>query len=138
VTSCPGADTCGLGITSSKGLARAIRSELISGLDERGTEPLSGIRIKISGCPNSCGQHHIGTIGLHGVAKKAGELQMPAYQVHLGGEAGRDAARIGDAMDKIPAKRVPAAVAALLRRYTEARTPDETFEAFVRRVRERS
>jgi sulfite reductase beta subunit-like hemoprotein len=130
VTSCPGADTCALGITSSKGLARAIRGEL-GGLAENGAAgALAGVTIKISGCPNACGQHHVAGIGLHGVAKTVGGRQVPAYQVHLGGQVGAGSGRIGEALDKLPARRVPAAVGAILRLYASERRPDEAVAAF--------
>jgi sulfite reductase (ferredoxin) len=137
VTSCPGADTCALGITSSRGLARAVRSALVP-LAANGVGPaLEGVTIKISGCPNSCGQHHIANIGLHGVAKTIDGKQVPAYQLHLGGAIGAGTARIGTALDKIPARRAPAAVAALLRWYGEERAPGETLpDFFARQERE--
>jgi sulfite reductase (ferredoxin) len=137
VTSCPGADTCALGITSSRGLARAVRSALVP-LAANGVGPaLDGVTIKISGCPNSCGQHHIANIGLHGVAKTIDGKQVPAYQLHLGGAIGAGTARIGTALDKIPARRAPAAVAALLRWYGEERAPGEALpDFFARQERE--
>src|SRR6185436_703982 len=79
VTSCPGADTCGVGITSSKGLARAIRSELLPIVESDGLDLLRGVTIKMSGCPNSCGQHHVANIGFHGVAKRVNGHFIPAY-----------------------------------------------------------
>lgn len=133
VTSCPGADTCGLGITSSKGLARAIRSELLPMAENGGLDLLRGVTIKMSGCPNSCGQHHVANIGLHGVAKKVNGHMIPAYQLHLGGKIGPGDARIGDPLDKIPAKHVPKAVAAILRLYQTVRLEEEPFADFVQR-----
>jgi sulfite reductase (ferredoxin) len=124
VTSCPGADTCALGITSSRGLARAVREEIAP------LAALEGVTIKISGCPNSCGQHHVANIGLHGVAKTIDGRQVPAYQLHLGGAIGPGTARIGTALEKIPARRAPAAVASLLRWYGEERTAGETLPDF--------
>lgn len=133
VTSCPGADTCALGITSSRGLARAVREALVP-LASNGVGPaLEGVTIKISGCPNSCGQHHVANIGLHGVAKHVGGRQVPAYQLHLGGAIGPGTARIGTALDKIPARRAPAAVAALLRWYGTERATGESLPDFFAR-----
>ncbi len=146
VTCCPGADTCGLGITSSKGLTRAIRGHLLSiaraagpaaAASEQEPEPLEGLRgvtIKVSGCPNSCGQHHVASIGLHGVVRRIGSRQAPAYQLHLGGSVGPGRARIGRATWKVAAKRAPGAVAALLDLYREGRTAAESFPDFVERV----
>jgi sulfite reductase (ferredoxin) len=114
VVSCPGADTCGLAVTASKRLAVAIREEL-DRLDPAHTSSaLDGVTIRISGCPNACGQHHVGQIGLHGVAKKVGTRLVPHYQLHLGGRIGYGQSALGEALHKIPARHVPAAVRALL------------------------
>ena len=134
VTSCPGADTCALGITSSKGLARAIRSELLPLSENGGLEALRGVTIKISGCPNSCGQHHIANIGLHGVVKTLDGVQVPAYQLHLGGAVGPGTAHIGRALEKIPARQAPKAVAALLQAFGRERQPGESFADFAARL----
>ncbi|MEK7725815.1 MAG: nitrite/sulfite reductase, partial [Nitrospirota bacterium] len=83
IIACPGTDTCGLGITSSKGLARALAEVFPAG---RVPEDLSDVSVKISGCHNSCAQHHISTIGLHGVGKRLGEHVAPHYELHLGGQ----------------------------------------------------
>ncbi len=136
VTCCPGADTCNLGITSSKGMARAIRAELAS-LTGGGAGQLADLKdltIKISGCPNSCGQHHIAAIGLHGVAKRVGARQVPAYQLHLGGKVGNGEARIGRAAYKLAARKVPRAVAALLDLHRRLKTSGESFSDFIARV----
>ena len=74
IIACPGTDTCGLGITSSKGLARAMAEVFPAG---RVPEDLKDVTVKISGCHNSCAQHHIATIGLHGVGKRIGEHTAP-------------------------------------------------------------
>lgn len=134
VTSCPGADTCQLGITSSKGLARAIRAELLPIAGNGGLDLLRGVTIKISGCPNSCGQHHIANIGFHGVVKKIHDRQVPAYQLHLGGQVGAGEARLGEATEKIPARNVPKVVAALLHFYGQERINGESFADFAGRL----
>jgi sulfite reductase (ferredoxin) len=136
VTSCPGADTCALGITSSKGLARAIRAELLPRSTNGGLEPLRGVTIKVSGCPNSCGQHHIANIGVHGVVRTIDGVAVPSYQLHLGGSIGSGEARIGRALDKIPARNVPRAIAALLDLFTTERTNGESFAEFAQRLDE--
>ncbi|HSK38490.1 MAG TPA: nitrite/sulfite reductase, partial [Arenibaculum sp.] len=136
VTSCPGADTCSLGITSSKGLTREIRSELTRLAGEIGLEALGGVTIKVSGCPNACGQHHIANIGLHGVVKKVGGQSLPAYQVHIGGGIAQGGATIGRVADKIVARRVPGAVAALLRTWAAGRRVDESFPDYAGRAPE--
>ena len=130
VTSCPGADTCALGITSSKGVAAAVRRALLPLAGNGGAAALEGVTIKVSGCPNSCGQHHIANIGLHGVARTINGKQVPAYQIHLGGSIADGTGRIGQALDKIPARRVPAAVATLLKWYAGERGETETLPAF--------
>jgi len=133
ITACPGADTCGLGITSSKGLTRALRSGLLPLANNGGLEALRGVTIKISGCPNSCGQHHIANIGFHGVAKTVNGRQIPAYQLHLGGRVGAGEARFGEVMEKIPAKNVPKVVLALLDLYRTERGDRESFADFAAR-----
>jgi nitrite/sulfite reductase ferredoxin-like protein len=134
VTSCPGADTCNLGITSSKGVSRAIRSSLAGAAAGGGLDLLRGVTIKVSGCPNACGQHHVAGIGLHGVVKKIGARPAPAYQLHLGGRGGAPEARIGRVSMKLAAKRVPGAVSALLDLYRRRRRDGESFDSFVVRV----
>jgi sulfite reductase (ferredoxin) len=133
VTSCPGADTCALGITSSKGVAAAVRQALLPLAGNGAAEALQGVTIKVSGCPNSCGQHHIANIGLHGVARTINGRQVPAYQIHLGGSIGDGTARIGQALDKIPARRVPEAVATLLKWYAQERAEGEALPEFFSR-----
>lgn len=134
VVSCPGTDSCKLGITSSMGLNRAI-GERIDAMNI--TDPLTKqIFINISGCPNSCGQHHLGNIGFHGAAMKNEARQIPAYNVFLGGERHEGAAaRVGTlARLRIPAKRVPDAVERFLGVYTAQRQDGEAFNAFFDRV----
>ena len=83
VVSCPGTDSCKLGITSSMGLNRAIQ-ERLEEMDI--DDPLTKrIHIKMSGCPNGCGQHHIGNIGFYGASIKVGDKTIPAYVAHVGG-----------------------------------------------------
>jgi sulfite reductase (ferredoxin) len=130
VTSCPGADTCALGITSSKGLARAVRQELLPLASNGGAATLSGVTIKVSGCPNACGQHHVAAIGLHGVVRTIEGVKVPSYQLHLGGSTGRGEARIGRALEKVPARNVPKAIRALLAVYAAERGGDVTFADF--------
>jgi sulfite reductase (ferredoxin) len=110
IIACPGTDTCGLGITSSKGLARALAEVFPAG---RVPEDLRNESVKISGCHNSCAQHHISTIGLHGVGKRIGEHFAPHYELHLGGRID-GVPKIGQMTIKLPAKNVPAAISHLL------------------------
>ncbi len=130
IVACPGTDTCGLGITSSKGLARAMAEIFPPG---RVPDDLQGVSVKISGCHNSCAQHHIATIGLHGVGKRIGEHVAPHYELHLGGQV-NGAVKIGQMTVKLPAKNVPAAVSHLIAVYRRDREPGETLPAFIARV----
>ena len=130
VTSCPGADTCALGITSSKGLARAVREELLPLARNGSASALSGVTIKVSGCPNSCGQHHVAAIGLHGVVRTIQGVKVPSYQLHLGGTTAQGQARIGRAIDKVPARNVPKAIRALLEVYAAERSGGVSFADF--------
>ncbi len=111
VTSCPGATSCQLAVTTSRGAARSIGAALE--LDAATLAAAPDLTIKISGCPNSCGQHHIAAIGLQGGVRKLGGRAVPQYLVHVGGAITGDGARFGRLVAKIPARRLPEAVAGL-------------------------
>ena len=134
VVSCPGTDSCKLGITSSMGLNRAV-SDRVRELQL--TDPLTRrILINASGCPNSCGQHHIANIGFHGAAIKSGDRQAPAYHVFVAGNrrTGQDL-RLGTLIKaRLPAKRVPDAVERFIRLYEAERGDGEEFNDFFDRV----
>ena len=133
IVSCPGTDSCKLGITSSMGLGSAI-SEMVESIDT--SDPLiRKMHIKMSGCPNGCGQHHVGDIGFHGAAAKGPGGQVPAYELFLGGSFDGGDTRIGQrAKIKIPAKRVPEAVGKILSHYKKDRKDGEEFKDFIARV----
>ncbi len=134
VISCPGTDSCKMGITASMGLNEAIQARIEA---MRIDDPLTrAIQIKMSGCPNGCGQHHIGTIGFYGASLKLGERQMPAYIPHIGGRAASGDVAFGKRLkSRLPAKRVPEAVERWLRMYEAERESDaENFEAYAERV----
>ena len=133
IVSCPGTDSCKLGITSSMGLGSAI-SEMVESIDT--SDPLiRKMHIKMSGCPNGCGQHHVGDIGFHGAAAKGPGGQVPAYELFLGGSFDGGDTRIGQrAKIKIPAKRVPEAIGKILSHYKNDRKDGEEFKDFVARV----
>jgi sulfite reductase beta subunit-like hemoprotein len=133
VTSCPGAESCNLAVTSSRNVARAI-SERLELADVSGAASLADTTIKISGCPNSCGQHHIADIGWHGAAKTVNGTTYPMYQLHLGGGVDPGGARFGRQVVKVVAQRVPEAVAVLLKLYETERTEGESTADFYRRV----
>jgi sulfite reductase (ferredoxin) len=133
VTACPGTDTCKLGIASSRGLA----GELGRQLGERAfelDEAVKGLHVKISGCFNSCGQHHVADLGFYGVSRKVGGTTVPHFQVVLGGQWDANAASYGLAIGAIPSKRVPEFVTAITDRYVRERSPSERFQAFIERV----
>ena len=130
VTGCPGATTCNLGITRSLTLAEELSNLLGS---QRDPEILK-LRIKISGCPNSCGQHHIADIGLYGNARKVGDQQAPFYQLLLGGSVSQDGVHFGVQTMIVAAKRVPATIAELLAQYQASRLDGESFRAWLVRT----
>ena len=130
IVACPGTDTCGLGITSSKGVARALAEVFPPG---QVPDDLKGTTIHISGCHNSCAQHHISTIGLHGVGKRIGDHIAPVYELHLGGRI-NGTAEVGQMTIKLPAKNVPSAVSHLLDVYRRDRSDGESLHAFIKRA----
>ena len=133
VVSCPGTDSCKLGITSSMGLNAAI-SERLESMDI--TDPLTKqVHIKMSGCPNGCSQHHIANIGFYGASLKVGGKPVPAYIPHLGGNYEGGEVVYGHRLkSRLPAKRVPDAVERWLRLYEAERTDGEAFNDFVDRI----
>jgi sulfite reductase beta subunit-like hemoprotein len=133
VVSCPGTDSCKLGITSSMGLNQAIQERLVQ--LEIDDELTRRIHVKMSGCPNGCGQHHIANIGFYGAAIKAGEHTLPAYIPHIGGAYEGGDVRFGQRLKaRLPAKRVPEAVERWIRFYQRERSGREEFNAFAQRV----
>ena len=133
VVSCPGTDSCKLGITSSMGLNRAIKERVES--MEITDELTKRIHIKMSGCPNGCSQHHIANIGFYGASLKVGGRQMPAYIPHIGGNYEGGEVVFGTRLkSRLPAKRVPEAVERWIRLYEAERNDGEEFNAFAERV----
>jgi sulfite reductase beta subunit-like hemoprotein len=133
VVSCPGTDSCKLGITSSMGLNEAVQERV----EQMGIEdPLTKrIHIKMSGCPNGCSQHHIADIGLYGASIKVGDKTIPAYVAHIGGHYEGGDVVYGDRLKvRLAAKRVPEAVERWLRFYESDREDGEPFKAFATRV----
>ncbi len=140
VVSCPGTDSCKLGITSSMGLGQALREEMTTWdglLEDKG---VNDIRIKMSGCPNGCGLHHIANIGFHGAALKGADgQQVPAYELFLGGNYGDtrvEDSRVGTRIPrvKIPAKAAPGVLKTIVTYYKDNRQGEEKFNAFLDRV----
>ncbi len=133
VVSCPGTDSCKLGITSSMGLNQAIQDQLLE--MKIGDALTRRIHIKMSGCPNGCGQHHIANIGFYGASIKVGDHTIPAYIPHVGGAYEGGDVRYGQRLKaRLPAKRVPEAVQRWVRFYESERQDGEEFNAFVDRV----
>jgi sulfite reductase beta subunit-like hemoprotein len=133
VVSCPGTDSCKLGITSSMGLNRAVEERI----EQMGiTDPLTRkVHIKMSGCPNGCSQHHIGNIGFYGASIKVGQHTIPAYVAHIGGNYEGGEIVYGTRLKvRLAAKRVPEAVERWIRKYEAERNDGEGFNAFVARV----
>ncbi len=133
VVSCPGTDSCKLGITSSMGVNQAVQ-ERIEAMAL--TDPLTRqIHIKISGCPNGCGQHHVGSIGFTGASIKVGEHTIPAYIPHVGGVFEGGEVQFGQRLKlRLPSKRVPEAVERWIRHYEANRSEGEVWNDFVARV----
>lgn len=131
--SCPGTDSCKMGITSSMGLNKAINDKL---LEMNITDPLTRkVHIKNSGCPNGCGQHHIADLGFYGASIKVGEHTIPAYVAHVGGVYEGGELRYGTRLKvRLPAKRVPDAIERWLRMYEAERNEGETFREYADRV----
>jgi sulfite reductase beta subunit-like hemoprotein len=130
VTGCPGATTCNLGITRSLTLADVLSRELNDYTDPE----IQKLRIKISGCPNSCGHHHIADIGFYGNVRKVGEQQAPYYQLLLGGKVNADGVHFARQIMAVPARPIPVIIRELLSFYQQDRQAAETFTAWVART----
>jgi sulfite reductase (NADPH) hemoprotein beta-component len=132
VTSCPGAESCRLAVTQSRGLGRLLeehlrkRPDLIAAAD--------GAHIKISGCPNGCGQHHIATFGFQGSVRRIGGRAVPQYFVMVGGGTTNEGASFARTAAKIPARRIPDVVERLIGMYQRDKTADESATAFFQRI----
>jgi sulfite reductase beta subunit-like hemoprotein len=132
VVSCPGAESCRLAVTASRGLGREVEAHLRAHPEI--AAKLDGADIKVSGCPNGCSQHHVAAIGLQGSVRKVGEKAVPQYFVLLGGGVSPEGARFGQLTAKIPARRVNRALERLAALYQELRRPGEGAREFFRRL----
>jgi sulfite reductase beta subunit-like hemoprotein len=134
VAACPGADYCSLAVSRSMGVAAAIRSHLLATNGQ--VEQLGVFRIRISGCPNSCGQHHVGDIGLTGLSLKGDDGQdHPHYSMLVGGSVGEGTAAVGQRLTgRFPEAEVPKVIGALADYYRRDRRSGERFGDFVGRV----
>ena len=133
VISCPGAESCRLAVTQSRGLGRVL-TEYFSARPELVDVVPSG-NIRISGCPNGCGQHHIGSLGFQGSVRKVGGKAVPQYFVLVGGGVTNEGAHFGKVVAKVPARRIVEAAGRLVDLYREQRESDtEDLGAFYRRI----
>lgn len=128
IVACPGTDSCGLSLTSSKGLARAL-AELFPPGDPV-NDDIAGMSLKVSGCQNACAQHQLASIGFQGVGKKVSGRTAPFYEVYIGGSN----SQLAQLIVKIPAKRIPDAVKHLIGWYRSKRTEGESFQTFAGRM----
>jgi sulfite reductase (ferredoxin) len=133
VVSCPGTDTCKLGISSSRGLAAELRSRLLAKGYEL-DEAIRGLRIKISGCFNSCGQHHVADLGFYGVSRNKAGYTVPHFQLVLGGKWQENGGAYGLAIGAVPSKRIPETVDRITARYVAERQAGESFHDYAKRI----
>ena len=132
VGSCPGAECCRLAVTQSRGLGRLLgdtlraRPDLIAKAD--------GAQIKISGCPNGCGQHHVAAIGFQGSVRRIGGKAVPQYFVMVGGGTTAEGASFGRTAAKVPARRIPEVVERLIHFYDTEKAAGESAPAFFQRI----
>jgi sulfite reductase beta subunit-like hemoprotein len=129
VVACPGADTCNLAVTQSRGLA----SDIDQALEEAGLAEVGGVRINISGCTNSCGQHHISDIGFFGLERRSHGQAAPGYQMLLGGRVGDMEIEFGQKATKLPAKAASQAVVRVVGKFAADRQPGESFSSWLDR-----
>ena len=132
-TACPGTDTCKLGIASSRGLVAELNDRLAERIDALDPD-VAKLRIKASGCFNSCGQHHVADIGFWGVSRKIRGEVVPHFQVALGGQWEGNGASYGLGIGAIPSKAVPKALDRILERYLADRDGKESFHDYTERI----
>ena len=137
ITACPGTDTCKLGIASSRGLAAELERRLAEQMETL-HPAVRQLRIKISGCFNSCGQHHICDLGFYGVSRHVGGHIVPHFQVVLGGKWVDNGAAYGLAIGAVPAKNIPEVVRRITDRFVAERGDAESFYDFTARVGKRT
>ena len=137
VTSCPGTDTCKLGIASSRGLAAELRARLAAKSASL-PQAIRDLKIKVSGCFNSCGQHHVADIGFYGNSRKIEGRTVPHFQVILGGQWTENAGSYGLAVGSVPSKAIPQTIEALTDAYAHGRENGERFREWVARMGKRN
>jgi sulfite reductase beta subunit-like hemoprotein len=129
VVACPGADTCNLAVTQSRGLA----DDIGRALEDAGLAEVGDVRVNISGCTNSCGQHHVSDIGFYGIERRAHGRPAPGYQMLLGGRLGHTEVQFGRKAGKVPAKAASAAVVRIVGRFAQERQAGERFSDWLDR-----
>lgn len=132
VTSCPGAESCKLAVTQSRGLGRLVEEHVRANPRLIALAPT--LDVKVSGCPNGCGQHHIAAVGFQGSLRKVDGKPAPQYFVMVGGGVSVEGATFGRLVAKIPARRGPQALERLAELYAAEHKPDETAAAYFNRV----
>lgn len=133
ITACPGTDTCKLGIASSRGLAGELRRRFAGSSSERNAA-VRDLHIKISGCFNSCGHHHLADLGFYGVSRNKDEYTVPHFQVVIGGQWRENGGAYGLAIGAVPSKRIPLVVDRFTERFIREKVDGESFQAFVGRI----
>ena len=135
VVSCPGTDTCKLGIAASRGLAAVLHERLVQRQKRGEIDPaVRDLHIKMSGCFNSCGQHHLADIGFYGVSRKIGGATVPHFRVLMGGEWDNNGATYGLTIGAVPSKRIPEFIDHVTARYAAERRAGERFKEYVARI----
>jgi len=132
VTSCPGAEVCKLAVTQSRGLARLLDDHFEG--QRRALEEAGDLQVRVSGCPNGCGLHHVAGIGFQGALRKVAGRPVPQYFVSVGGGVSGAHATFGKVIAKIPARRIPLAVERLLGAAAAARLPGEDSASVLARL----
>jgi len=135
VVACPGTDTCKLGIAASRGLAAELHERMVKRQKNGELDPaVRDLHIKMSGCFNSCGQHHLADIGFYGVSRKVGGATVPHFRVLMGGEWENNGATYGLTIGAVPSKRIPEFIDHVTQRYLAERQPNERFKDYVGRI----
>ena len=135
VVSCPGTDTCKLGIAASRGLAAELHERYVKRQKTGGIDPsVRDLHIKMSGCFNSCGQHHLADIGFYGVSRKIGGATVPHFRVLMGGEWENNGATYGLTIGAVPSKRIPEFIDHVTQKYVADRKEGERFKDYVNRI----
>ena len=135
VVSCPGTDTCKLGIAASRGLAAELHERYVKRQKTEGIDPsVRDLHLKMSGCFNSCGQHHLADIGFYGVSRKIGGATVPHFRVLMGGEWENNGATYGLTIGAVPSKRIPEFIDHVTQKYVADRKEGERFKDYVNRI----